>query len=257
MKYALFTGCTTPEKALGYELAARRLGWELGIRFMEAEFSCCGETVRKVDAQKAVILAARNLSEAERLGADICTLCSDCTRFLSEVNAAMKGDGKFRGDVNSKLRILGREYAGGIQVKHLVGVLHEKKEEIREKAGGKLGGLRIAVQGGCFDKEETALEELVEATGAKVVECGDGSCLSMPVDEQTIKEMADKRLTELGGTVDALVVGCPVCGIMLDRSDGIPVLYLPQLLGLALEFTDEDLGLRWSKSSVAALRKRI
>jgi heterodisulfide reductase subunit B len=257
MKYTLFTGCTTPEKALGYELSARRLGWELGIRFLDAEFGCCGETVRKVDAQKAVILAARNLSEAERLGADVCTLCSDCTRFLSEVDSAMKGDGKFRGDVNAKLRLLGREYTGKTKVKHLVGVLHEKKEEIREKAEGKLGGLRIAVQGGCFGSEEAQLKELVEATGAKIVGCGEGSCLSMPVDEHTIKEMADKRLTEVGDTVDALVVGCPVCGIMLDRSDGIPVLYLPQLLGLALGFTDEDMGLRWSKSSVARLRDKI
>lgn len=255
-EYALFLGCTIPEKALGYEIAARRIAWELDIRFIKADFGCCGETIMKLNPQMAVALAAKNLAEAEKLRLDICVLCVSCHRFLSEVNEAMKKDKKFRDDVNRKTILLAREYYGGVEVKHFIEVITEEGlQKIREKSKKRLQGIKVAVQGGCFN--HTIMEDIIKATGAESVECGKDICLSLPVDEHTIKDIAEERISCIRDKVDALVVGCPICGTILDRKKGIPVLYLPQMLGLAFKLPEEDLGLCWNKSDVNILKKKI
>jgi heterodisulfide reductase subunit B len=74
-----------------------------------------------------------------------------------------------------------------------------------------------------------------------------------------------ETLVEAG--VDALVLICPFCGIMYDRYQklmaaelekefGIPVLYYPQLLGLALGIDPEELGFDINSISVDGLLEK-
>jgi heterodisulfide reductase subunit B len=67
---------------------------------------------------------------------------------------------------------------------------------------------------------------------------------------------------------DAMVLVCPFCDIMYDVNQqriekqagekyGIPVLFLPQLIGLALGLPPDELGLRLNRVSVRKLLKQL
>jgi heterodisulfide reductase subunit B len=81
--------------------------------------------------------------------------------------------------------------------------------------------------------------------------------------------MTGKKLDTLSQLeLDALVLICPFCGIMYDkyqrtleaelgRRYGLPVLYLPQLLGLALGIPPEELGFDVNTVPVDGLLEKV
>ena len=269
-EYALFLGCTVPVRALNYELSARRVAEELGIRLVDLdEFSCCGFTIKSINHKSALVMAARSLAIAEEKNLDICTLCSACTSFLTEVNKKLKKNKDLREEVNKDLELIGREFKGSIEVKHFARILYDDKEGVKEKIVKPLDGLKIAAHYGChylkpseiYDFEDPeapfTLDELIEVTGATSVDylnkqlcCGGGI---LGIDEDTALEMSGVKLDHIKGNADAMVLICPFCDIMYDINQGriekklgrdykIPVLYYPQLLGLALGLNSKDLG---------------
>ena len=285
MRYALFLGCTIPTRTLDYELSARRALQALGIEAVDLDFGCCGFPIEAVDEEKALTLAASNLALAESHGLDIMTLCSACTEMLSKAELALR-DKRRLGKVNRVLRDrLSREYSGGVRVRHLARVLYEEYgvERIKKSIRRPLKGLKVGVHYGChymrpsriygeFDDPEfpESLDRLVEATGAEGVDyenkmacCGGGI---LNIDEEVAVEMAKMKLDPLSHKgVDALVVICPFCGIMYSRYQRIilkegeetPVIYYPQLLGLALGLRPEDLGFHLNMMDVEELLKRV
>ena len=145
--------------------------------------------------------------------------------------------------------------------------------------------LKIATHPGChyvrpkeffqeFDDPEfpVSLDKLVEATGAEAVEyigktdcCGGGL---LAVNENIAKAMTAKKLNTLQGKADAIVLACPFCGIMFDKYQktleeelettyGIPVLYVTQLLGLALGVPPDDLGFDVNTVPVEELLEKV
>jgi len=62
-KYALFLGCTVPVRAQHYELSARNVAEKLEIDFEDMKgASCCGFPIKAVDAETALLMAARKFS---------------------------------------------------------------------------------------------------------------------------------------------------------------------------------------------------
>lgn len=70
------------------------------------------------------------------------------------------------------------------------------------------------------------------------------------------------------GGVDAMVLMCPFCSVMYDDNQrkigqkfdeayNLPVLYYPQLLGLALDIDAKSLGLRMNRVSTKALLEKV
>jgi len=286
MEHVLFLGCTVPVRALNYELSARKVAEALGITFQELDFSCCGFTLKSVSGEAAELIAARNLSIAGEKGLDICTLCSACTSFLTEVNERIKNDKSFRDHINSKLKEMGRQYDGNVKVKHFARILYEDigLEELKKKVKKKLN-LKLAVHYGChylkpseyinFDDPErpTSLDQLIEVTGAESLDyekknlcCGGGI---LGIDEDIALTMSGEKLDAIKAAgADAIVLVCPFCDIMydinqkkigtkFDKDYGIPVLYYPQLLGLALGIKPDDLGLAMNRVSTKDLIEKI
>jgi heterodisulfide reductase subunit B len=285
LKYALFLGCTIPARALDYELSARKVLKALCIETVDLDFGCCGFPIEAVDEEKGLALAASNLSLAEGSGLDVLTLCSACAEMLSKAKLAL-GDEKRLGGVNKVLKDkLGREYEGGVKVKHLARALYEEYgvDKIRERVSRPLKGLKIAVHYGChymrpsriygeFDDPEfpESLDRLVEATGAESIDyenkmacCGGGI---LNIDEAVAVEMTKTKLEALSKReVDALVLICPFCGIMYSRyqrlilKEGreIPVIYYPQLLGLALGLGPDELGFQLNMFNVKGLLEKV
>jgi heterodisulfide reductase subunit B len=280
MRYALYLGCTAPVRAMNYELAARNTARRLGIELIDInDFGCCGFPVKSVHHEAALLLSARNLALAEEQGLDICALCSACTGTLAEANYALRGDEELRGRVNEELEAAtGRRYSGTIRVRHLARILYEEVglERIREAVTVDLSDLRLAAHYGChylkpteahdgFDDPENphSLDRLIEALGASSIyyegreQCCGGGILG--ADEQTALALPHLKLERaVAAGADALVVICPFCDIMYELQQrriekmyetryNLPVVFYPQLLGLAMGLSADEVGLRLNR----------
>lgn len=289
MKYAFFIGCVTPVMARQNEVSTRRVAEELGIELIDVDdFACCGFPLRSVDVETSLLMAARNLSVAEELGLDICAICSGCAGTLTEANKELKENDKFRREVNEKLRKIGREYNGSIDVKHFATVLYEDVglEKIKSKVKKSLEHLAVASHYGChyhkpshiYENREdpefpTSLDELVALTGAKPVDyedkmqCCGGNIVG--VDENITFAIASEKLEHLKTVAaDSMNLVCPLCNTVYDRNQriierrlnksyGIPVLFYPQILGLALGIDQGELGFNMNRVKVSGLLSKI
>ena len=289
LKYAFFIGCVSPIMAKQNEISTRRVAEELDIKLIDVnDFACCGFPVKSMDLETTLLLAARNLSVAEKLGLDICTCCSGCAATLTKANKELIENEKLREDVNRKLQKIGRQYNGSVKVKHFATVLCEDVgfEKITSKIKKSLDHLTIATHYGChyhkpsniYERREdpefpTSLDELVGLTGAKTVDyedkmlCCGGNILV--VDENITYTMASRKLDHVKTlAADAITLVCPNCNNIYDRNQriierrlskkyGIPVLFYPQILGLALGINEEELGLNLNRVKVSALLDKM
>lgn len=278
MKYALFLGCTIPVRAQNYEISARAVAKELGIEFEDlTDLACCAYPVRSASEKAATLMAARNLAIAEEKGLEICTLCSACTATLTEINEHLKHDEEMRKEVNEHLKKIGREYRGTAKVRHFARILYEDVgiDGIKSKVKKELSSLTLAPHYGChylkpsavysqFDSPENphTLSELITATGAKLASYTPNSCCGgaiLGVEPDITLTMAKTKLDAAqSAKVDAIVSICPFCSVIyednqkkvqekFEKEYGIPVLFYPQVLGLALGIGDKELAFRLNK----------
>ena len=289
-EYTLFLGCTVPVRALNYEISARKVAEKLGLRLSDIpDFNCCGYPVKSVHRYAYLLMAARNLALAEKKGLPLCTLCSACCGSLTEANHEIREDEKLRKRINEDLfEWLGLRYEGGIRVTHFIRVLDQEigKKGIIEQVQANLSSLRVAPHYGChYTKPSTiyhgtedpedpkSLDELIEATGAHSVQyedklqcCGGGV---LAIDEQVALAMAHKKLDHLRTQqADAMILICPFCNVMYEGNQRkieknfqteykLPILYYPQLLGLALGLEPDDLGMKMNRVRTTELVKKI
>lgn len=290
MEYSLFLGCTVPVRARNYEMSTRRVAEALGIKLVDLEgFVCCGFPIKSVHYDSFLLTAATNLIVAEEKDMDICALCSACTSVLTEVNSLLGRDYELRARVLKDLGIR-RKYRFGnsVRIKHFARILYEDVgvDQIRRRIKNDLSPLRITAHYGChylkpsgiydnFDDPEhpRSLDELIEATGATAVDyenknlCCGASILAL--DERISFDMANKKLISAGeAKIDAMTLVCPFCSVMYDdnqrsiesrsgKTYDLPILYYPQLLGLALGIDKKDLGLKMNRVRVDPLLEKL
>jgi heterodisulfide reductase subunit B len=224
-------------------------------------------------------MSARNLALAEEQGLDLCALCSSCTGTQAEANRILREDKELREHVNEKLEaVTGRRYHGSIQVRHFARVLYEEVGlvRIREAINVDLSDLRLAAHYGChylkpteahdrFDDPENpqSLDRMIEALGATSIyyegreQCCGGGILG--ADEKTALALPRLKLERaVSAGADALVVICPFCDIMYEFQQRriekiystryrLPVLFYPQVLGLAMGLSAGEVGLRLNR----------
>jgi heterodisulfide reductase subunit B len=289
LEYALFLGCTVPVRGMNYEASARLVAKRLEIQLVDIEtFSCCGFPVQSVKKYAALLLAARNLSLAEQRGLDVCVLCSACGVNLAEANHAFEKDPDLLSQINSDLQAVGRCYSGKTKVKHFVRLLYQDVglEQIKKHIRQPLSGLAVAPFYGCHylkpaevhdrfeDPEDPkSLEELIEITGAQALyypnrmSCCGGGVLG--IDEPTAQKIAKSTLDAAKAVgADALVLQCGTCDVMLELSQrkigkifeveyNLPVVYYPQLLGLAMGIPQEELGFALNRVGSREFLERV
>lgn len=291
MKFALYSGCTVLGRARNYEMASRAVAAALGIEFVDIDrFECCGFPVRSVDHDAFMMAAASNILAAEMCDLDICTLCSACTSSLTDVNRHLEADFDAKARIVSTFRKQGFEFRMGrpIRVKHFVKILYDDVgvEQLRTLVKRRLSGLRFAAHYGCHylrpaelygnteDPEHPfSLDELIRVTGAQTIDyahklrCCGASVLA--ISEELAYALARPKLQELAAAgADAIVLMCPFCSVMFDDNQrkieqkfgeayNIPVLYYPQVLGLALGLDERALGLRMNRVPTRDLLKKI
>ena len=145
-------------------------------------------------------------------------------------------------------------------------------DTVRDRVQRPLEGLRIAPFYGCyivrptrrlgfdeFPGRDDYLGELIEAVGAEPVEyAGARKCCGFPVitmNRTTSLRQAGRHLADaIDAGADCMVTPCPLCHLNLDlqqpaaasfveRDLDLPVLHLPQMVGLALGLDPKELGL--------------
>jgi heterodisulfide reductase subunit B2 len=272
VKYAFFPGCSLESTAWDFDRSTRAVCRALGIELAEIpDWVCCGSTpAHASNAALAVALPVMNLQKAGAAGLPVMTACASCYARLRTANHKVQTNDAQRRQTE---RVTGKPYDGSVEVRHVLDVLvnHLGIDAIRAKVRRRLSGLRVACYYGCllsrppevvaFDDAEhpSAMDDLVAATGAEPVHwpmktecCG----ASLSITHAAVVARLGHRLIEMARRAGAecLAVACPLCQVNLDlrQSDAAkahgalpetPVLYITQLLGLALGCSEKELGI--------------
>ena len=275
MKYAYYPGCSAKSTCPELDQSTNVVARELGIELVELEVAGCtgSRQIRDLDRDLFLTLNARTLALAENMNLDVLTVCATCLLNLTEVNKTLRDDPGLMERINENLSASGLSYCGGVEVTHLLWVLLKDigAEELGRKTRKPLTGLRVAPFYGChilkpkevlgFDDPDypTSLENLIRVIGAKPVDYkGKRGCCGFHVlldNEDVSLKMSGKHLSQAKDEkADCLVTTCPLCHTALDPYQtaiekqldmklDVPIIHLPQLLGLALGLDPGELKL--------------
>lgn len=290
--YAYFLGCITPNRYPGIEYSAIEVlkNFEVELKPMHGT-SCCPApgVFGSFDLWNWLGLAARNISIAEDMGLDIAVTCNGCYGTLQEANHILQHNSELKGKVNNLLGKVNKVYRGTVKVIHVIEILYKVigLKAIESRVVKPLKNVKVAVHYGCHflkpsemrgqgsPEKPTMLDELVEALGAQSVDykdklmcCGAGGGVRAGNIETALDMTKDKIKAMLDAGADCVVTPCAFCHLQFDRGQvelaakikreyGLPVVFITQLVGLALGITPEKLGLLDNAISVEKLLKKL
>jgi succinate dehydrogenase / fumarate reductase, cytochrome b subunit len=279
MKVAYWPGCVSRGFTPELHGAMAKVAPLLDLELVELDrASCCGAgVIAEHNQELADTLNARTFALAERVesAALMMNICSTCQGAQTECQERLDANADYREHVNRHLRADGLEYQVGLTNKNLLWLLVEDMglDELRSRVKRPLTDLRVGPFYGCYivrptdrlgiDRDrtrDTYLHLVIEALGGTVIEyAGQYKCCGFPIITMN-KEVSLKQAgRHLGDAVDAdadcLVTPCPLCHLNLDlqqplaertvgRELNMPILHLPQLLGLALGLEPKELGMQ-------------
>ncbi len=286
MKYLYYPGCSLEGTSVEYNISTKVLLEALDVQLEEIDdWNCCGATAAESNSHLlSYVLPARNLALAEKMNdsKQILVPCSACYLNLKKTEVAIKKDKDLFGKINTVLAEEDLVLKGDIIVRHLLDVLSNDIdiETIKETSQNRLSGLTVAPYYGCqclrpfsvFDDPEDphSMDELIQATGANLFEwdmggqcCGASNTTTKPEAGMALVG----RILKAAHGADAILTVCPMCQMNLESSQkkishkegidlDIPVLFLPQFLGLAMGKIPKDVGLDLNLSNTGPLMKK-
>jgi succinate dehydrogenase / fumarate reductase cytochrome b subunit len=250
----------------------------LDIELVELDRACCtgAGVIAEHNQELADTLNARTFALAQRVeGAELMmNICSTCQGAQSECQERLDANADYRAHVNETLSAEGLTYEQGITNKNFLWLLVEEigLDELRSRVRRPLTDLKVGPFYGCYivrpvdrlgidaveHPRDTYLAQVIEALGGTVIEyAGSHKCCGFPIITMNKDASLKQAGRHLGDAVDAdadcLVTPCPLCHLNLDlqqplaertvgRELNMPVLHLPQLVGLALGLEPKELG---------------
>ncbi len=280
MKVAYWPGCVsrgfTPELH-GSVAAVAPL---LDIELVELDRACCtgAGVIAEHSQELADSLNGRTFALAQQEianGADLMmNICSTCQGAQSESQERLDNNAEYRERINANLEPEGLTYTKGISNKNFLWLLVEEigLEKLRSLVKVPLTNLKVGPFYGCYivrpsdrigitdeNPRDTYLDLVIEALGGTVIDyAGSHKCCGFPIITMNKKASLAQAGMHLADAADAaadcLVTPCPLCHLNLDlqqplaerqigRTLDMPVLHLPQLVGLALGLSPKELGL--------------
>jgi heterodisulfide reductase subunit B len=273
VNYTLYPGCALEGTAVPYDQATKAVCRTLDMELVDLDdWNCCGATCyMSMTELTSFAVSARNLALAEPEGRDLVTCCNGCYMTLSKANNYMQEDERIRERVNAGLAAAGLQYGGSVKVRHFLDVMINDvpQETIQSKVKADLGGLRVACYHGCqlvrpyatfLDAEfPKALDGLAETCGAVAVDypltakcCGG---MLMQTSRNVCIDLCAKLMKlAIDREADCILTACPLCHMNLEgyqdaiaermgREIQMPIVYFPQLVGLAMGLSSETVGL--------------
>jgi succinate dehydrogenase / fumarate reductase cytochrome b subunit len=294
MKLAYWPGCVsrgfTPELHGSMALIAPKLDLEL-VELDRA--NCCGAgVIAEHNQELADALNARTFALAQSVdgAAGMMNICSTCQGAQTECQERLDADSSYRDHVNSHLEADGLRYekGGSWWNKNLLWLLVEEigLDKLRERVVRPLDGLRVGPFYGCYivrprkrlgmeehPERDRYMDQVIEALGATPVKyAGSHKCCGFPIitmNRTTSLRQAGRHMADaIDADADCVVTPCPLCHLNLDmqqpeaakfveRDLGMPVLHLPQLLGLALGLTPKELGMNKHVVSTGLVQEKV
>jgi succinate dehydrogenase / fumarate reductase cytochrome b subunit len=298
MKVAYWPGCVSRGFTPELHGSMAKVAPLLDIELVELNRgNCCGAgVIAEHNQELADTLNARTFALAQETdGVMMLNICSTCQGSQSECQQRLDANSEYRNRINDTLRSDGLRYEKGVVNKNFLWVLVEDigLDQLKAMVKRPLQDLKVGPFYGCYivrprDRlgigsdapRDRYLQQLIEALGGTVIDyAGAYKCCGFPIITMNKDASLKQAGTHLGDALDAdadcLVTPCPLCHLNLDlqqplaervvgRDLGLPVLHLPQLVGLALGLDPKELGMArhvvkptsvidWSESVVASV----
>lgn len=266
-RVTLFPGCLILYRFPEYESSALKvlklLGYESKIL---SKTLCCGAYLEGLNANW-FNFTVYNLALAEKSHAPVITLCGGCTNTFKRVQDRLESDPEFFKAANCKLEPLGLKISHQIEVKHIIQLLMEHEDDIKNQIIQPLS-CKVAPVYPCqvyrpssliknFDDplKPHSLESLIALTGAttqmysSIYECCSSSLyLNQP---EASMSLGKRRIDEAHASeADFLLTACGNCHLLLNRLQSqynsklpLPVLFLTQFLGLSFGLSASEINL--------------
>ncbi|HIE01589.1 MAG TPA: heterodisulfide reductase subunit B [Thiotrichaceae bacterium] len=235
---------------------------------------CCGAGVIEERSElTSLSINARNMASAEKMGLPFYTPCSTCFNVISNVQKRLGEDAKLFDQVNEILAEDGIEYKGDCKLTHTLWMLAQDVglSKLRSRITNPLNGIRVASYYGCHTRNPadiqqyessqnpTSLEDILKVLGVEIVdyETRDDCCgyhINWPNNQLAQKMTGSVLQGAHKQNVDLMVTSCPLCFKNLDgvqpkalaaagQDFQLPVLFLPELVGLACGMSSSDMKL--------------
>ena len=271
MKVGFYPGCSMKGGAREYQESVSALAKVFDIELVEIpDWNCCGATAaHNMSKELSLSLPARIMALAEREGiTDIVVPCAACYNRLSVVKYELAADENLCSKVAS---IIDLKYDGTTEILNIIQFIDKYiADKLAEKVV-KPFDYKAACYYGCllvrphsilkFDRVEDpqSMDVLVTKAGGDAIDwafktecCGAGMSVSRTdtvarLSGNIMKDASDRQ-------AEVVVVACPMChsnldmrrpeiNKFLDEKIDIPVLYISQVLGLAVGLDAKTLGL--------------
>jgi succinate dehydrogenase / fumarate reductase cytochrome b subunit len=296
MKVAYWPGCVSRGFTPELHGAMAAVAPLLDIELLELDrANCCGAgVIAEHNQELADTLNARTFAMAQQTEGELMmNICSTCQGAQTECQERLDASASYRTQINGTLSSEGLRYEPGITNKNFLWLLVEEigLDTLRRKVTRPLTNLRVGPFYGCYivrpaerlgiDHEHPRhryLEQVIDTLGGTVIDyAGSHKCCGFPIITMNKTASLKQAGRHLGDAVDAaadcVVTPCPLCHLNLDlqqpnaeavvgRELKMPVLHLPQLVGLALGLSPKQLGfgrhivkptsvIDWSESVIA------
>ncbi len=271
MKVGFFPGCSLEGSSREYNESLKAIAAPLGLELAEIpDWNCCGATAaHSLNRKLALALPARILALAEKAGlAELLVPCSACFSRLASTRHELLESEALRQDIN---KIIDMEYRGRTKVVNALELLARCAADGLAQKVRKPFAHKVACYYGCYltrpasiatcqrAEDPQEMDDIMKVVGAEPIDwafkvecCGAGLSVSRT---DSVARLSGKIVEDAAHRgAEAIVVACPMCHTNLDlRRDAIeqdrhekysiPVLYLSQVVGLALGLDERALGL--------------
>jgi succinate dehydrogenase cytochrome b subunit len=278
MRVAYWPGCVSRGFTPELHGSMAKIAPLLDLELVELDRACCtgAGVIAEHNQELADTLNARTFALAQQVdGAEtMMNICSTCQGAQSECQERLDASGEYRARINETIAAEGLSYERGLTNKNFLWLLVEEigLERLSARVVRPLENLKVGPFYGCYivrprerlgiDAErprDRYLHQVIEALGGTVTEyAGMRKCCGFPIitmnKEASLKQAGRHLGDARDAEADCLVTPCPLCHLNLDlqqplaeravgRDLDMPVLHLPQLVGLALGLEPAELGL--------------
>lgn len=271
-KLGYYPGCALEASARDYSLSLERVLKEIDVELVQIKnWHCCGASAAHSTNHKlGMALPYNNLALAQQQGLkELFAPCPFCSRMLITTNYELKNKASLPAEMKSATEL---DYQPDINIINSVEIFKRFWDRIQPKINkDRLKNLKVACYYGCLlvrppkilnydDPEQPVfMDEIVKNLGAQPVDwefkiecCGGGFTVS---NEEAVLELSNKILEDAKENgAQAIIAVCQMCQINLDMRQKeienkynvnyqMPIIYLPQLIGLAMGIDPKELGL--------------
>lgn len=252
MNLAFYPGCSLEGMANDYARSITAVFEKLDVGLVEIDdWTCCGATAaHSLSDAMAVVLPAKNLAAAEKMGLDIVSPCANCFNRLTYSRKML----------SKNIYDVPWNVTGEANVHDMTRFLAQPEmiSHIKDNVLMPLKGLNVVSYYGCqmvrlpritgftdYENPRT-MDHIADALGANALDwsykatcCGASIGLGRRDIQLTLSARLIQKARQAGA--EAIIVSCPLCQANLDMvqtekgSPKIPIFYFTELIRLAFE----------------------